>query len=265
MVGLDVTIHSIDDLLYEKIKSFNNDEFFMNRALGLFNKEYDYYLKGKIADFENYIYIIENKDDYSKLVNLKAKLQEYYNIEYLETNDLEHTKEKIELELNGYIKELESLKHKKYNLIDILKGKKASDKLKINQLYNPIDKTGMILDAEDKLNDIKEKMKSIQEDNDDYKLAENAMKELEKKLEKKFIPFNLSEAEDELYINGQYFMVYSLEKLISNEDYYREKLKTLKSDLNIANKYSENAEKKEQVEQINTNEENMLDEEYIEM
>lgn len=90
--GEDVEIHPISEILYKKINEHKKDQYFFNRAIAMFNQEYPEYLKDKIESQEYALYIIENKEQYKKILETESQLMFHYDI--TPKKDLEDIKKK---------------------------------------------------------------------------------------------------------------------------------------------------------------------------
>lgn len=127
--GTDVVLHKIDDLIYEKLIDFNDDYYFMKRALALFHNEYPEYLQNKINEAKHALYIIKHQKEYLELLNICKSINKYKTSNcslIIEKNEIEHELEN----LSKYIKKLE---RKTYNLLDILKGKMKKNRIEIRK------------------------------------------------------------------------------------------------------------------------------------
>ena len=258
--GLDVEIHSVEELLYESILKFEDDEYFKNRALAMFNNDFNEYLKNQIKECEYAKYIIEHKEDYRKILEIEAEILQQ-QIPEIDIEEILDNRKVIENKLECLKKEYGMLAEKKYGLFDILLGNKKINDKRMLELYDPQYSSGLINEYEEKLVDNKLEEKEYEEYKEYSDKLENMKKELEKKVDRPFKNFTLNEDYYNVFNNGKYMYIESLEKLEELEDFYTNRLKELNTNLNIAEDYANKIEiTKEEI-----NEEILEDSEDMEM
>lgn len=238
--GLDAEIHSVKELIYDGITYYNDDEFFKNRALALFYKDYPEYLKEQTNYYEQAKYILEHIEEYKEMMNLEGKLiQHCSRMPDIDINKVYETRKNIENELISLKSEYEELSKKKYGILDFLFGTKSKDKKRMIDLYNPKNNYGLIDDCKKKLVNNKLEEAEYNENMQICNELENKKKDIKNKLEKPFVNFTLDEDMYDVFNNGKYINVESLEQLERQGGRFIDKFNKLKKDLSIAEKYVE--------------------------
>lgn len=238
--GLDVEIHPVSQLLYEKILKYKDDEYFYDKAIILFNKDYEEYLKEELNNCQHALYIIDHKKEYEDILDVEYQLllhndhRPNINIEQVQSE-----KEKIESELKNLRKEYTILSTKRYRLFDIIIGTRTMDQKRMLELYNPTYQNGLIAEYEKKLLDNELEQSNYNSYVEYENELESLKKELEKKVDRPFKNFTINEEYFAPIINGRYFYSESLDKLVEQEDIYKNKLSELEYAITIVEKHTE--------------------------
>lgn len=228
--GLDVTINSVEYYLYEALTKHSEDDCFMKKIMPLFAKDFPKYIDEQIDICEHAIYMIENKDEFYKW----ADLDESILLLYSDFNDLEisrdtylEDKSNMQIKLSDSLAEYKTLSNKKYNVFELIIGKKKEDRVKLKNIQVKIYNIKLDLEEIDsKLNELDLNYKELKNEESKY---EKEKLELSSKLERKFEDFTLNlDLEDRPYINGRYYLKVSLDRLMKKEYEYREKLTELR-------------------------------------
>lgn len=251
--GLDVTIHSTEYYLYNSLLENKYNEEFMNKAMTLFSQDFPSYFYDKIEECTQALYIIENKDKYYKLIDFEEKdyKSEITKLHYMDAiNSTEKEQSKLQIKLNDALNKLNDLKNRKYSIIDFFKGIKKKDLIKISNIQQNV----LLLK-----NQLNTKEKELEIDKSDYEQLQTQMKindeqkvKLKEELKYPFRDFTfIPNFEDETYIEGEFYLRASLDRLINKKDSYTQKLQELKfmknyinsKDLSIEHKKEEFYEK----------------------
>lgn len=170
--GLDVELKSVEQILFNNLNKFKDNNLFFSKGMYFFNHSYPDFLDNEIEDCKQAIYIIENKDKYEKMLINKKIIKEcetdiYYRVDdmtnlfdknkimyqqdnyemkdELKTNGkiqviediLKDIKQKInnwENILNNLNDEAKQLIEKNYSITNIINGQKRKDMLRLEQL-----------------------------------------------------------------------------------------------------------------------------------
>ena len=235
--GLDVTIHSPEYYLYNSLLQNKHNEDFMNTAIPLFNQDFPSYFNDEIEDCKQALYIIENKDKYYKLIDLKEKDFKSVGMEIKFLDDIkteENERANLQVELDDILSKLNDIKSKKYNIFDFFIGTKKKDSIITNNLQQNV------LDLKTELS---EKTEELELDKANYEKLQNEMKNddeqmqnLRKELKYPFKDYTLiPDFEDGPYIESEYYLKVSLDRLINKKDFYVQKLEELKFMRSYAN------------------------------
>lgn len=228
--GLDVTINSTEYYLYESLTKHIEDTYFMKKVMPLFLKDFPNYIDNQIDICEHELYMIENKEKYYEWVKLDEDIFSYNSSsndiwEFKEDKNKE--KEEIQLKLNEILDKCKTIKEKKYNIFDLIKGKRKDDRIKINNINAQIDNLKKdLIKIEKRLNEADIKYKELEKEEENCKKQKQ---ELSLTLERKFEDFTLNpDFDDWPYIGSKYYLEVSLDRLIDNENEYRERLLQLR-------------------------------------
>lgn len=251
--GLDVTIHSIEYYLYNSLLDNKYNEDFMNKAMPLFNQDFPSYFNDEIEECNQALYIIENKDKYYKLIDFEERELKDVGTELHFMDEIKTTENKqseLQIKLDNVLNKLKDINNKKYNIFDFIRGSKKKDLEKTNKIQQNIDWLK---------NELNTKGDELEQDKSNYEKLQNEMKKdeeqkakLKEELKYPFKDFTLiPDFEDEPYINGEYYLRVSLDRLINRKDYYTQKLHELEfmksyansKDLTIENEKEEIYEK----------------------
>lgn len=227
--GLDVTFHYPDESLYNEIIKYSEDEYFLNRALNLFQKDYPNFFNEKIDELKHILYIIEHKEDYYRIAELKDKSGNTYFEASSEIEKLMVEKSCNQIKIDSILNDIEVLENKKYNIIDILFKKNLDTQIAIKKLKNKIVKIEMDITNIDK------KIKKYQEDIEYEKDINEEIKQISSKLEYPLEDFNvIGEYEDDMYIDGKFREIVIVDRLSNNKNEYISKINELKQMQEIA-------------------------------
>lgn len=238
--GLDAEIHSVEELIYDGINYYYDDEFFKNRALALFHKDYPEYLKNQVEYYEHAKYILDHIDEYKEMMELEGELMLHYSrVPDIDIDKVYETRKCVEKELMTLKAEYEELSNKKYGILDLIVGTKRKDQQRMLELYNPENSNGLINDCEEKLVD--NKLEEVEyKDHIQYSdKLEEKKKKLKNKLEKPFVNFTLDEDLCDIFNKGKYIYVESLEQLEQQGGRFINELNELRESLKIAEEYTE--------------------------
>ena len=251
--GLDVTIHSIEYYLYNSLLGNKYNEEFMNKVMPLFNQDFPSYFNDEIEEFNQALYIIENKDKYYKLIEFKERDFESVGTEsyYMDAIKTKENKQaELQIKLDDALNKLNNVKNKKYNIIDFFKGTKKKDLIKANNIQQNV----FLLETQ--LNTQKMEVEIVRSEYEQFQSQINTDDEqkanLKEELKYPFKDFTLvPDFEDEPYINGEYHLKVSLDRLINRKEFYTQKLQELEfmksyannKDLTIENEKEEFYEK----------------------
>ena len=143
-----------------------------------------------------------------------------------------------------------NVKNKKYNIIDFFKGTKKKDLIKANNIQQNV----FLLETQ--LNTQKMEVEIVRSEYEQFQSQINTDDEqkanLKEELKYPFKDFTLvPDFEDEPYINGEYHLKVSLDRLINRKEFYTQKLQELEfmksyannKDLTIENEKEEFYEK----------------------
>lgn len=227
--GLDVTIHSTEYYLYNSLLKNKYNEEFMNKVMTLFNQDFPSYINDEIEECKQALYIIENKDKYYKFINFEEMDFESVETElhYLDAiKSKENEQAELQIKLDNTLNKLNSIKNKKYNIIDFIRGTKKKDLIKANNIQQDI----FLL--ENQLDTIE---KELEIDKLDYEKFQDKMKtdeeeksKLKEELKYPFRNFTLDpDFENGPYIDGDYYLKVSLDRLINKKGFYTQKLQEL--------------------------------------
>lgn len=239
--GLDVTIHSIDDLLYEKILEYKDDKYFFDRALAHFLKDFKKYFKLNVEECLHALYIIDHEKDFKELIDLEETydFSERNNINIDELNEKRKIKQK---ELDGLLQEYNSLKSKEYKILDVILGKRKADQDRLKKLYN-LTNNGIINKLYSEIKKLYEESMEYYNEIDHYAKIKAKINMLKSKLIKPFKIFSDDEEYQDMYIDGEYYAKVALKRLIDRKDEYRNKLNNYRQNWKIAESYYDNFSK----------------------
>jgi hypothetical protein len=227
--GLDVTINSTEYYLYNSLLEHIDDEYFMRKAVPLFVTDFPNYICEQIDICKHALYMIENQEQYYKLADLDElifSLKADFNQLELFKNEVSEKNKNTEIQLKESVSECKKLSRKKYNIIDRIVGKRKNDRIKLNNIQIKIDILKSTLEEINR--DFKDSEFEYTELEKQENLYKQEQKELYSKLERKFKDFTLNpDFDDEPYINGEYYLKVSLNRLTNKENEYREKLNIL--------------------------------------
>lgn len=219
--GLDIDVIPVDELLYEYLQEFKDDIHFFEKAMTLFNCDFPNYFSEKIKEYSHALYIIKHKNEYETLLDLEESIWQYEWNQSVDISELEKQKSDKQLRITELLEEKRILSNRKYNLFELIKGKKNFDIDRVSI----IDK--LIKNIKKELEDLE---KAISEYNDGleyYKDLKTDFKLLQNKLKKPFKNFSIKEDFMDIYINGKYGKLESLERLIYEKKIYTTELKNL--------------------------------------
>ena len=240
--GLDVTIHSVDDLLYDKIHEYKYDKYFFNRALAHFLKDFKKYFKLHIEECQHALYIIEHEKDFKELIDLEENydFSERNNIDIDKLNEHRKNKQK---ELDELLQEYNILKNKKYKILDIITGKRKLDQDRINKLYNLTNNNGIIKRLYSEVEQLYNESMDYYNEVDYYAKIKAKINTLKARLTKPFKVFSDDEEYQDMYIDGEYYAKVALKRLIEQKEEYRNKLNKFRENWRIAESYYDNFSK----------------------
>jgi len=264
--GLDVEVLSISEYLFRNIEKYKNDEFFFNRALALFNTEYEKYFDNEIEVNQYALDVIANKEAYNEHYE-----REQYEMEYgsclnrYNTNVLIRSKTEKENERLEFLSELKGLKNKKYRLMDYIRGIHKKDNNRIMELCGDGIRDGILGEIENDIEKIKKKIKTyeeervkLQEEIENYEAKIDNV-EKNKKTKIHFVDLTVNENSEKLY---PYRQMLALDILVRNEEKYKDTIEKMNNYKEIAMEYADYAKKQLTSE---TQAENVLEEDYLEM
>ncbi len=268
--GLDVTVLPINEYFFRNIKTYKNDEFFFNRALALFDLEYENYFDNKIAINEYALDVINNKDDYynycQKYKN-EREFREYlyrYNID-----DLLKNKCNMQNEKQKFNNELKELQNKKYRLIDYIKGIPKKDNFRIIELVGDENQEGILEEIKRELYECNSEIKRYEKEKLKLNKLTEALNFSEEKIDviekhKKsnihFVDLTVDQDWEGNYPNTP---LIALDRLIKNEEKYKGAIEEINNYKEIAAEYKDYT--KEHLKKENQTVNVLEDEDSIEM
>ena len=172
-----------------------------------------------------------------KLIDLKEKDFKSVGMEIKFLDDIkteENERANLQVELDDILSKLNDIKSKKYNIFDFFIGTKKKDYIITNNLQQNV------LDLKTQLS---EKTEELELDKANYEKLQNEMKNddeqmqnLRKELKYPFKDYTLiPDFEDGTYIESEYYLKVSLDRLINKKDFYVQKLEELKFMRSYAN------------------------------
>lgn len=182
--GLDVEIHSTESYLYEALVQYINDKDFMKKILPLFINDFPDYIDKEIEICKYALYIIDNKEQYYKWVELQESIFSFdctINQIFSFMDKLIEEKEKLKNELKNESNKLKRLKEKKYSIIGLIKGFRKKDKTDIIWIQYGINTDKL------RINEIDEMLKESKEECKDLKQQQEVEKQRQQELEKNLI------------------------------------------------------------------------------
>ena len=244
--GLDVTINPTEYYLYNSLLTHKEDTFFMKRAMMLFIQDFPDYIDDEIDRCEHALYMIINKDEYYKIANLDKDiflyLNEFSNINK-ERDEYSAERSKLQIKLKDSLEMLKKLNKNKYNIMDLLTGKKKENDIRIVNLENSIvNIKNRILEIDDEMDKLSQMYKEFEKEEEQSK--KDKIK-ISSNLEREFEDFTLDpDFEAGPYVDGEYYLITSLDRLINKKDEYIEKLNELKQMKSFIPKTIENKNEK---------------------
>ena len=227
--GLDVTIHSTEYYLYNSLLRSQYNEKFMNIAITLFNQDFPSYFNDQINECNQALYIIENKEQYYKLIDI------YENdvgsacreIDFVQDIRLaENEKSNLQLKLDNLLDEIKSIKSIKYNIIDLIKGSKKKNLVILNAKQKDIEALKEKIETKEK--ELDDANLSYDQWIDEMNEGKKKAAEIEANLKYPFKDFTLNpNTEDAIYLNGEYALKVSLDRLVNEKNSYIQKLQEL--------------------------------------
>lgn len=205
--------------------------------------DYKKYFKRNIKDCLQALFLIENKKDFYKLIELR----ENYNFgerNGIDINRLNNERMSKEKELDGLKQEYNQLKNKKYKIRDILEGRKKKDQDRINELHNMTTNTGIIRKVCSEIKEINDEAMEFYNEIDKYATIEAKIHEIKAKLRiliKAAFPNDLEF--ERKYIDREYCSEEELEKLVMQKRKYNNKLNEYRNNWRIAESYYDNFSK----------------------
>lgn len=228
--GLDVTIHSTEEYLYNSLLINIEDTDFIEKAMPLFIKDFPDYISQEIDICEHALYMIEHKEEYYAIARLSQDIFEY-NIEFnkIDNSRDEYLEEKSRLQenLSDILDKIKEFSGKKYNIFDFFTNKKNEDTIKLTNLKNDLNV------IKNRMNEIDNEMNKLEQLYEKFEIEQEECRksknEISSNLERKFEDFTLNpDFEDEPYIDGNFRLITSLNRLIKEEKNYISKLEELK-------------------------------------
>ena len=220
--GLDVDIIEVPELLYGYIqKCFDKCKRSLNEVINLFNLDFPEYINKNIEECSHALYIIKHRNKYKILLDLEQSICEYeWNLD-INIDKVNKQKVNKKIKLNKLIEKREILSNKKYNLFEVLKGKKKIDKVKCAKISKLIQTIKL------ELSKICDMIYDYEIENNYYTDLKEDYGKLEKSLKKPFKNFSIKEDFMDIYIHGKFGKLVSLEKLINTKSEYEIRLKNL--------------------------------------
>lgn len=240
--GLDVTIHSIDDLLYDKIHEFKDDKYFFDRALAYFLKDFKEYFHQNIKECQHALHIIEHEKDYLELIDLE-ETYDFSERNSIDIDKLNNERKNKQKELDKLLQEYNELKNKKYKIIDILTRKKKTDQDRMNKLYNITTNNGMINKLYSDIKQINDETIEYYNEVDEYSNIRLKIDRIKAKLTKPFKIFSDYADYEDMYIDGEYYAKVALRTLVEQKEEYKNKLNKFRENWKIAESYYDNFSK----------------------
>ena len=217
--GLDVTIHPVPQILYDKILDFREDKYFYDRAMALFKNDFEEYINEEIKDCKDALYFIEHKDEYGKIFDTEFEIIKHNSGNPIfDIEEISENKAKYEGELKKLRKEYNLLSTRKYSLFDVILGTKKMDQQRMLELYNPITQDGIICKYEEKLRDNQLEENQYNSFIEYGQELEKKVEELKKQVDRPYRNFTLNEDFYDLVNDGVYFNTESLYKLVKKQD-----------------------------------------------
>lgn len=219
--GLDIDVIPVDELLYEYLRDFKDDEYFMDRAMALFYCDFPNYFKKKIEECSHALHIIKHQKEYERLCNLQEEIYQSEWNSSVNISEISKTKSDVQIRISDLLDERKDLSSKKYNLFELMIGKKKNDKVRIDKLTQDIEHANL------ELANIEKDISDYMENSNYYNNLRNDYKILKHKLKKPFKNFSIKDDFFDLYINGEFGELVSLRKLAYMKDNYTNKLNEL--------------------------------------
>lgn len=235
-------IHSIDDLLYEKILEYKDDKYFFDRALAHFLKDFKKYFKLHIKECIHALYIIEHEKDFYQLIDLKENY-DYSERNNIDINKLSNERKNKQNQLDELLLEYDNLKNKKYKIVDILIGKRKADQAKINKLYNITTNNGIINKLYSEIKQINDETMKYYNEADQFAKIKVKIDRLKAKLTMPFKIFSGDSEYEDIYIDGEYYAKVALKRLVEKKEEYKNKLNEYRINWRIAELYYDNFSK----------------------
>ena len=146
----------------------------------------------------------------------------------------ENKQAELQIKLDDALNKLNNVKNKKYNIIDFFKGTKKKDLIKANNIQQNV----FLLETQ-----LNTQKKELEVDKSNYgqlqserEMDEETKKQLKEELKYPFKDFTLiPDFEEEPYINGEYHLKVSLDRLINRKEFYTQKLQELEFMKSYAN------------------------------
>ena len=171
--GYDVISLFISDYLYKLLLKNIEDIYFMEKAVSLFIKDYPTYFDEQIDICEQALYMIENAEKYYELVKLEEKELTFiddFNLLGDCNKNIINKKGENQLELKKSLDEYKKISQKKYNLIELLRGKRKDDKIKLNNIQTKIDTLkSKLTEFENELDEIKFEFEELYKQEEKWK------------------------------------------------------------------------------------------------
>lgn len=219
--GLDIDVIPVDELLYGYIEKFNDEKNFKDRAMALFYCDFPDYFSEKIKECSYALYIIKHKNEYKTLLNLEEAIWKHVWEESVNIDETNKEKSDKQLKLTELLEEKRMLSIKKYNLFELIRGKKSFDETRLYVITKSIDNIKIELENLDKI------ATEYNEELEDYKNLKDNYKTLQNKLKRPFKNFSINEDFMDIYIDGNYGNLVSLRKLVYLKGKYTRELKNL--------------------------------------
>lgn len=219
--GLDIDVIPVDELLYGYIEKFNDEKNFKDRAMALFYCDFPEYFSEKIKECSYALYIIKHKNEYKTLLNFEESINQYEWNQSTDIDEINKQRSDKQLKLTKLLEEKRMLSIKKYNLFELVKGKKNFDKTRLSVITKSIENIKIELENLDKI------VSEYNEELEDYKSLKDNYKTLQSKLKRPFKNFSINEDFMDMYIDGNYGNLVSLRKLVYLKGRYTGELKNL--------------------------------------
>lgn len=220
--GLDIDIIPVDELLYGYLQDFKEEKYFIDRAMALFYCDFPNYFKEEIEECSYALHIIKHKKEYENLSNLREEIYQCeWNTYYIDISKTNKNKNNIQVKIADLLEKRKNLTSKRYNLFELIMGKKTDDQIKISNL------TDAIINAKADLNLIEDDILKYNEHLNYYNELKTKYKAFEHKLKKPFKNLSINDEFFDLYIDDKFGELVSLQELIDMKDYYTNKLNGL--------------------------------------